>query len=811
MSTGIEHNNGDQRDFDSRADRLWSIYNKEAESYDRALMETWKDDMDSIIIFAGLFSAVLTAFLVDASKNLMEDPTDQTNALLSQTVALLTQISQQLGPNGPQTITSPLPPLEQFKLNASDLRVNIFWYMSLGFSITAALGATLVQQWVRDYLQVFQRLSGSLERSRMRQYLFHGLSSNHMSLIVECIPAFIHISLFLFFIGLAENLFAINHAVAITTTIIIGFCTVFYIACSVFPVIYPQTPFHTPLSNVLWRMGQIIRPRKHSDRNTKGKIVSASSDMAKGRLQLAMGHSNNRMERDTDAIRWVLSKITEDSEFEPFAAGIGGSVVTRWGKEIWKRVFGGNLGDMQSTPNDTIKASNTVQELKIRIESLLRTVSILSDHKTRFTRACICIDAVASLTLGFEAEMELDIDYDLINEVLLFFGDEKKRRDKRVAQEAETSFGSSMNLGQLSGNQVMDTSFEIKWKCLKLIGMRKVLQLGHWTFVPRCSDIRRLCLAEYEDEAITNRVREVDDELLKAWRAARQLNSELCNKPEEQLTEDRLNELVPHWRNHIDEMEESLSALDQRVHPLSDSEMISLNSYLCRLTAVDHLEGIFYEWPSIMNIRAMWKGIHLGATPSDSLKWFMPHLMPLRLLICHLLVCADPRRQPNFDPLTSRVDLVGLGRLLNNPDLRRLFDIQQADEASGLELQGPQPYANQLWRLQDISEHGGVGFMIEMFFATFRSLEEKSVTDESLQLIAATLRTISDNGEYEYFKTACRRFLWSLRQELNILSDSTREETKTPPEYIMGLLLGLFDESDKEEEEEEEEEGKQNQ
>ncbi|KAF8816043.1 hypothetical protein BYT27DRAFT_7078187 [Phlegmacium glaucopus] len=184
-----------EADFDSRADKLWSIYNKEAESYDRALMETWKDDMDSIIIFAGLFSAVLTAFLVDASKNLKPDPTDRTNALLSQTVVLLAQISQQLGPNGSQTIISPLQPLEQFTLNASDLRVNIFWYIGLGFSITAALGATLVQQWVRDYLQLFQRLSGSLERSRMRQYLFHGLSSNHMALLVEFIPAFIHISL----------------------------------------------------------------------------------------------------------------------------------------------------------------------------------------------------------------------------------------------------------------------------------------------------------------------------------------------------------------------------------------------------------------------------------------------------------------------------------------------------------------------------------------------------------------------------------------------------------------------------------------
>ncbi|KAF8798269.1 hypothetical protein BYT27DRAFT_7264860 [Phlegmacium glaucopus] len=777
---GMSTNN--QQDFDSRADKLWSIYNEEAESYDRALMETWKDDMDSIIIFAGLFSAVLTAFLVDASNNLKPDPTEQTNALLSQTVVLLAQISQQLGPNGSQTIISPLQSLEQFVLNPSDLRVNIFWYMSLGFSITAALGATLVQQWVRDYLQLFQRLSGSLERSRMRQYLFHGLSTNHMSLIVECIPTFIHISLFLFFIGLAENLFATNHAVAITTTIIMGFCAIFYISCSVFPILYPQTPLHTPLSNVFWIMGQIIRPRKHSDRNTEGKIVAVSSDMAMGRLQLAMSHSDNRMERDTDAIRWALSKITEDSEFEPFAAGIGGSLVTLWGEDVWKRIFGENPRNMhsRSTPYDAVITWNTVQTLKTRIESLLRSVSTFSDQQTRFTRACVCIDAVASLTLGFKAELELDVDYDLMNEVLHLFGDEKKRREK-VVQEAETSLGSAMNLGQLSGNQVMDTSFEIKWKCLKLIGMRKILQLDRWAFVLRHSDRPRL----------------VDDELLKAWKAARQLYSELCDKPEEQWSVHKLDELVPHWRDHTDAMEESLSALNQQLHPSIDSEMISLTSYLCRLTAVDHLEGIFYEWPSKVYLPAMWEEINWGPTPPCSSKWFIPHLIPPRLLICHLLFCSDPRRQNYLD--SSRlptVNLLGMGRLLNNPELQRLFDAQRGDSASGLELQSPQPYVNQLWRFQDISEHGGIGFMIEMFFATFRSLGEKSMTRHSEQLIMATLQAISDNGKSEHFKTASRRFLRSLRQEINMLWNSNQEATKTPPEHIM-LLRKLFDDSDR--------------
>ncbi|ETW74680.1 hypothetical protein HETIRDRAFT_391344, partial [Heterobasidion irregulare TC 32-1] len=115
---------------------------KEAESHDKALIETWKDDMEGVIIFAGLYSASLTAFLVESYQQLQPNSADQSAVLLQQTVSLLAQISQQLAPNG-----------SSFVPTSSSIRVNIFWFMSLVFSLTAALAATIVQQWVRDYMQ----------------------------------------------------------------------------------------------------------------------------------------------------------------------------------------------------------------------------------------------------------------------------------------------------------------------------------------------------------------------------------------------------------------------------------------------------------------------------------------------------------------------------------------------------------------------------------------------------------------------------------------------------------------------------------
>jgi len=650
----------------------------------------------------------------------------------------------------------------------------------------------------------------------MRQFLFHGLSSNHMPILVECIPAFIHISLFLFFIGLVENLFVTNKAVAIATTIIIGSCALSYIASSVFPVYYPQTPYHTPLSNILWKMGQIIRPRKYSHRNTEGKIVPVSSDIAKGRLQLAMGYSKNRMTRDTEAIHWVLAKITEDSQFEPFVAGIGGSLATVWGKNVWKSIFtrnGDRLGNLESTQSSN--SNTTVQALQTGIESLLHswTVSTFSDQ-TRFARACVYIDAVASLTLRFKGELEIDIDNQLMNDVLQYFGDEKRRRDRAV-QEVGTS---ATNLPQLSGYQATDISLGVKWKCLALIGIRKALlqRTSSWrAFIMR--EYERCVSSEeyiiYKEQAITSRAREVDCELFKAWNAARQLCSELRDIPEEQLTEDRLpKELVSNWKGYVKVMQDSLYALNLRVHPSIDAAAVNLNDYLSQTTAAEHLVGISYEWPPMMTIRAMSGGIDWGRTPPESFKWFTPHLTPPRLLICYLLVCADPRQRRNYDPSASRIDLVGLGRLLDNLEMHRLFDTQRAYEERGLEPPGPEPYVNQFWRFKDIREHGGVGFMIEMFFATFRSLDEKLLTDEAVQLVGATLRAIIGNGKPEYFKTASRRFLWALRQEVNILwnevvkGKQTSEETRTPPECIVMMLRDLFDDWHRDEKKEKEEE-----
>ncbi|KAJ6545443.1 hypothetical protein B0H19DRAFT_907503, partial [Mycena capillaripes] len=56
----------------------WAVYVSEAEKYDRGLVESWKSDMEGLLIFAALFSSILTAFIIESYKSLNPDPANLT-------------------------------------------------------------------------------------------------------------------------------------------------------------------------------------------------------------------------------------------------------------------------------------------------------------------------------------------------------------------------------------------------------------------------------------------------------------------------------------------------------------------------------------------------------------------------------------------------------------------------------------------------------------------------------------------------------------------------------------------------------------
>ncbi|TDL18970.1 hypothetical protein BD410DRAFT_727706, partial [Rickenella mellea] len=172
--------------------KIWEPYLELADKYDNDLVESWRDDMDSLLIFAALFSASVTAFIIESYKFLQEDQADVM-------ITVLLQISQQLA-HGTQASTASRS--SSFRPCRTTIAVNVLWVFSLSFSLACALAAVMVRQWARHYLRSPRGISSTSERARRRQFLFERMKAWRLELIVDTIPALLHTSLILFFAGL---------------------------------------------------------------------------------------------------------------------------------------------------------------------------------------------------------------------------------------------------------------------------------------------------------------------------------------------------------------------------------------------------------------------------------------------------------------------------------------------------------------------------------------------------------------------------------------------------------------------------------
>lgn len=212
------------------------------------------------------------------------------------------------------------PPLAPFQPSSSALRVNAFWFLSLCFGLACALTATLVQQWARTYLQAIERRPAPQKKARIRAYLYRGLESFGMTTLVDGIPTLMHISVFLFFAGLVDFLFAINRLVAHTTLIIVSVCAGLYVFITFLPTIRRHSPYRTPLSGICWRILQFLGLLWYVDWSGNRRNIEGS--MEQGREMLATEDLPGRDERDQEALSWTMESLTDNIELEPFVEGI---------------------------------------------------------------------------------------------------------------------------------------------------------------------------------------------------------------------------------------------------------------------------------------------------------------------------------------------------------------------------------------------------------------------------------------------------------------------------------------------------------
>ncbi|KAG6884770.1 hypothetical protein C0992_005790, partial [Termitomyces sp. T32_za158] len=318
---------------------------------------------------AGLFSATVTAFILESYKSLKPDPSNATIALLTQILVVDRAIA--FHNNTPIPLR---PASSEFKVPKWAIAVNVLWFLSLTFILTTAVTVTLVQKWVRDYVHRVHHFPQPLKRARMRLFLTIGLDRWKLDELVEYIPALLHISLSLFFIGLCIFMANINTYVVAFVGFVLFCWLVFYCVATFAPLLDPASPLETPLSSIIPYISSFM------GQPLQGPVL----DLEALREVKAM-RPVDPDEVDARAISWTIQRSTDDREREALLACIPDFLRSDDGRKTWKKL-------LQHREIIALFISGTA--------SLLDVASPLSGAQVNpheVTRVAICLDALFAL------------------------------------------------------------------------------------------------------------------------------------------------------------------------------------------------------------------------------------------------------------------------------------------------------------------------------------------------------------------------------------------------------------------------------
>ncbi|KAJ7507254.1 hypothetical protein B0H11DRAFT_1970923 [Mycena galericulata] len=380
-------------DSEASCAKIWSVYISEAEKYDKALVESWRGDMDGMLIFAGLFSASLTAFIIESYKTLTPDSGDTTAVLLA-------RISKQLAASASgETFQIPAPAV--FVVPVTSVVCNILWFISLGLSLACALIATLVEQWARDFVQKAEMRPSPVIRARIFSYLYYGLKRFNMHVVVDLVPLLLHMSLILFFAGLVAFLLPINRTVMAVAAALLGILAAVYCTLTILPLVYFDCPYRTPFSTVLWRIRQLglatssrLAEMRQGWRQEPPRNIRDYT-MVEVMISRATQPS---AERDQRALCWTMKSLTDDAELQPFIEGIPDVL---WGPNGRKYKHDHLIRGLLQDPE--VRLGDRILDLMRHSDSGLLPPDVEFRHKVSCVKALwsICILAERGTPLNF--------------------------------------------------------------------------------------------------------------------------------------------------------------------------------------------------------------------------------------------------------------------------------------------------------------------------------------------------------------------------------------------------------------------------
>ncbi|KAK0471510.1 hypothetical protein IW261DRAFT_1511761 [Armillaria novae-zelandiae] len=295
--------------------RFWRTYLDEAAHLDGSMLDEYHKTIDQLLVFASLFSAVVTTFVNTASENMKPDYSMISACLLVEEVNMQRDATN----SAPARVLS-LPSCDTAMTSAPtyvDQLVNSIWVVSLTLSLVTAFIAVVVKQWLHQYSTAVPN-SSPRDRARIRQSRHAAFGTWQVPMIIGLLPVLMHASLALFLAGFITSLFSMDMAIAYVVAILSGAVYVAYGICLILPFIYYDCPYKTPLTFLLYgpclsvqkALARLI-PRRHSRPGSSSVHPSEEACSLKEAERALI--SKNSTVVDREAISWLYSATLNTS------------------------------------------------------------------------------------------------------------------------------------------------------------------------------------------------------------------------------------------------------------------------------------------------------------------------------------------------------------------------------------------------------------------------------------------------------------------------------------------------------------------
>ncbi|OSD05185.1 hypothetical protein PYCCODRAFT_1475728 [Trametes coccinea BRFM310] len=242
---------------------------KAAYSLHDKTLDRYQQELDALLIYAGLFSAILTAFNVESYRLLQPDATESNASAIRDLAAEL----RILALNVDRTETTGTLPLRAraptpFQPPSFVVWVNCLWFASLVISLASATIALLVKQWLYE---ARTGISGQSRAStQLLQYRIQSIEGWKVRGIALLVPLLLQVALLVFLAGLLILLYNLHTVVAAVSTAFAGLLFLFLVVVTLLPAFYGGCCYRSPQARLV---ATAVRPIRNHVRHRARQIT----------------------------------------------------------------------------------------------------------------------------------------------------------------------------------------------------------------------------------------------------------------------------------------------------------------------------------------------------------------------------------------------------------------------------------------------------------------------------------------------------------------------------------------------------------